>query len=87
MPLLSVESHFISIIRKITKMKEPGNKNPLLSGVIVLGFVLSSVLSGCGPAVEPWEVICESDTCWDISDVDYIYVNDFPKGGNIPPKY
>jgi len=66
-------------------MKEPGNKNPLLSGVIVLGFVLSSVLSGCGPAVEPWEVICESDTCWDISDVDYIYVNDFPNVGNVPP--
>lgn len=66
-------------------MKESGNKSAILSGVIVLGLILSSMLSGCGAAVEPWEVICESDTCWDISGVDYIYVNDFPNIGKVPP--
>ncbi len=67
-------------------MKEPGNKSPLLRGVTVLGLILSSVLSGCGAGVEPWEVLCESGTCWDISGVDYIYVNDYPNVGKVPPK-
>lgn len=53
--------------------------------MLFVGIFLLQVLSGCGAAVEPWEVLCESGTCWDVSANDYIYVNDYPIVGKVPP--
>lgn len=53
--------------------------------MLLLGLILPAILSGCGAAVEPWEILCESGICWDMSGVDYIYVNDDPIVGKVPP--
>ncbi|MBI3609974.1 MAG: hypothetical protein HY204_04620 [Nitrospirae bacterium] len=55
------------------------------ASLILLGVLLLPVLSGCGPAVKPEEVICESGTCWDASRTTVLRVNDPPSAIYLPP--
>lgn len=45
-----------------------------------IGLLLASLLAGCGPAVNPEEVMGPScsDVCWDLSQTSVLEVNDFP---------
>lgn len=70
---------------KDNKNEKDRGINSFYIGVIALIVIITSMLSGCSDEVDPWEVFCESDTCWDVSGVDYIYVNDFPNVGRVPP--
>ena len=45
-------------------------------GIIVV--LVITILYGCGAAVDPDEVACESGTCWNASKTGALKVNDYP---------
>lgn len=51
-------------------------------------FLIMVLLAGCGPAVNPEEAhgpACQSEVCWDLSNVSSLMINDFPLPDQLVP--